>query len=239
MSPPHLPLTRPRTMDFTASSVVSLSQVRLSYPSPGGEIEVLRGIDLDVTGGEIVAVTGPSGSGKSSLIAVIGGLEPLSSGEARVLGVDMGVESERGRTLLRRRDIGIVFQAYHLVPSMTALQNAALPLTLAGERDAQSRAAEMLERVGLGHRLTHRPSALSGGEQQRVAIARAFVAAPRLVLADEPTGNLDQSTGEVVIQTMFELARSSGTALLLVTHDPALAARCDRTLVIEGGRVVS
>ena len=226
-------------MDFAASPVVSLSQVHLSYPSPGGEIEVLRGIDLSVTGGEIVAVTGPSGSGKSSLIAVIGGLEPLSSGEARVLGIDIGVESERGRTLLRRRDIGIVFQAYHLVPSMTALQNAALPLTLAGEQDAQSRAADMLERVGLGHRLTHRPSALSGGEQQRVAIARAFVAAPRLVLADEPTGNLDQRTGEVVIQTMFELARSSGTALLLVTHDPALAARCDRTLVIEGGQVVA
>ncbi|WP_420564814.1 ABC transporter ATP-binding protein [Thalassobaculum sp.] len=226
-------------MDFTASPVVQLSQARLSYPTPEGEIDVLNGIDLQVGPGEIVAVTGPSGSGKSSLIAVIGGLEPLSGGAAQVLGTDMMLESERGRTLMRRRDIGIVFQAYHLVPSMTALQNAALPLTLAGEDDAQDRAKAMLERVGLGHRLTHRPSALSGGEQQRVAIARAFVAAPRLVLADEPTGNLDQRTGEVVIETMFELARSSGTALLLVTHDPALAARCDRTLVIEGGRVVS
>jgi putative ABC transport system ATP-binding protein len=226
-------------MDFTASPVVQLSQARLSYPTPEGEIDVLNGIDLQVGPGEIVAVTGPSGSGKSSLIAVIGGLEPLSGGAAQVLGTDMILESERGRTLMRRRDIGIVFQAYHLVPSMTALQNAALPLTLAGEDDAQDRAKAMLERVGLGHRLTHRPSALSGGEQQRVAIARAFVAAPRLVLADEPTGNLDQRTGEVVIETMFELARSSGTALLLVTHDPALAARCDRTLVIEGGRVVS
>lgn len=226
-------------MDLTAAPVVRLTQARLSYPSPEGEIEVLTGIDLSVTSGEIVAVTGPSGSGKSSLIAVIGGLEPLSGGEARVLGIDMGQESERGRTLLRRRDIGIVFQAYHLVPSMSALQNAALPLTLAGEKNAQARAATMLERVGLGHRLAHRPSALSGGEQQRVAIARAFVAAPRLVLADEPTGNLDQRTGELVIETMFDLARSSGTALLLVTHDPALAARCDRTLVIEGGRVAS
>ncbi len=226
-------------MDLAASPVVQLSRANLSYPSPDGEIEVLRGIDLSVSAGEIVAVTGPSGSGKSSLIAVIGGLEPLSGGDARVLGTDMTRESERGRTLLRRRDIGIVFQAYHLVPSMTALQNAALPLTLAGEDDARIRAAAMLERVGLGHRLTHRPSALSGGEQQRVAVARAFVAAPRLVLADEPTGNLDQRTGSVVIETMFELARSSGTALLLVTHDPGLAARCDRTLVIEGGRVVS
>ncbi|WPZ32333.1 ABC transporter ATP-binding protein [Thalassobaculum sp. OXR-137] len=226
-------------MDLTASPVVTLSRARLSYPTPEGDLEVLKGIDLQIAPGEIVAVTGPSGSGKSSLIAVIGGLEPVSDGEVRVLGTDMLVESERGRTLLRRRDIGIVFQAYHLVPSMTAQQNAALPLTLAGAENAQARATAMLERVGLGHRLTHRPSALSGGEQQRVAIARAFVAAPRLVLADEPTGNLDQRTGEVVIETMFELARSSGAALLLVTHDPALAARCDRTLVIEGGRVVS
>ncbi|MFX4221684.1 MAG: ABC transporter ATP-binding protein [Thalassobaculum sp.] len=226
-------------MDLSASPIVQLSQARLSYPTPTGEIEVLTGIDLSVFPGEIVAVTGPSGSGKSSLIAVIGGLEPLSGGQAQVLQTNMAVESERGRTLLRRRDIGIVFQAYHLVPSMTALQNAALPLTLAGRPDAQEKAADMLERVGLGHRLTHRPSALSGGEQQRVAIARAFVAAPRLVLADEPTGNLDQRTGEIVIRTMFDLARESGTALLLVTHDPALAARCDRTLVIEGGRVAS
>lgn len=226
-------------MDLSASPIVQLSQARLSYPTPTGEIEVLTGIDLSVFPGEIVAVTGPSGSGKSSLIAVIGGLEPLSGGQAQVLQTNMAVESERGRTLLRRRDIGIVFQAYHLVPSMTALQNAALPLTLAGRPDAQEKAADMLERVGLGHRLTHRPSALSGGEQQRVAIARAFVAAPRLVLADEPTGNLDQRTGETVIRTMFDLARESGTALLLVTHDPALAARCDRTLVIEGGRVAS
>lgn len=226
-------------MDLTASPIVQLTGVRLTYPSPEGEIQVLNGIDLAVAAGEIVAVTGPSGSGKSSLIAVIGGLEPLSGGEARILGTDMSSVSERGRTLLRRRDIGIVFQAYHLVPSMTAQQNVALPLTLSGESDALATAATMLERVGLGHRLTHRPSALSGGEQQRVAIARAFVAAPRLVLADEPTGNLDQRTGEIVIATMFDLARRSGTGLLLVTHDPSLAARCDRTLVIEGGRVAS
>jgi putative ABC transport system ATP-binding protein len=226
-------------MDFSHAPVVQLSRVRLSYPSPEGEIEVLKGIDLSVAPGEITAVTGPSGSGKSSLIAVIGGLEPLSGGAAHVLGTDMSEIDERGRTLLRRQDIGIVFQAYHLVPSLTAQQNAALPLTLAGRTDAQNAGAEMLKRVGLGHRLTHRPSALSGGEQQRVAVARAFVAAPRLVLADEPTGNLDQRTGSVVIDTMFDLARSSGSALLLVTHDPGLAARCDRTLVIEDGRVVS
>lgn len=226
-------------MDISHSPVVQLSQVRLCYPSPEGEIEVLSGIDFSLSPGEITAVTGPSGSGKSSLIAVIGGLEPLSGGEARILGTNMSELSERDRTLLRRRDIGIVFQAYHLVPSLTAQQNAALPLTLAGRDDALDTAAGMLERVGLGHRLTHRPSALSGGEQQRVAVARAFVAAPRLVLADEPTGNLDQRTGAVVIETMFDLARATGTSLLLVTHDPALAAKCDRTLVIEGGRVVA
>ena len=226
-------------MDSSASPIVQLSKARLAYPSPDGDVQVLNGIDLNIARGEIVAVTGPSGSGKSSLIAVIGGLEPLSDGEARILGVEMSTQSERDRTLLRRRDIGIVFQAYHLVPSMTALQNAALPLTLAGAPEALEVAAGMLDRVGMGHRLTHRPSALSGGEQQRVAIARAFVASPDLVLTDEPTGNLDQRTGEVVIETMFELARSSGTTLLLVTHDPSLAAQCDRSVVIENGRVAS
>jgi putative ABC transport system ATP-binding protein len=226
-------------MNLARSPIVHLSQVTLAYPSPEGDVQVLNGVDLVVQPGEIVAVTGPSGSGKSSLIGIIGGLEPASGGEAHVLGLDMAAQTERGRTLLRRRDIGIVFQAYHLVPSMTALQNAALPLTLAGRDGAEAHAAEMLKRVGLAHRLGHRPSALSGGEQQRVAIARAFAATPKLVLADEPTGNLDQRTGAVVIETMFELARSSGTALILVTHDPALAAQCDRNLVIENGRVAS
>ncbi len=221
------------------NNIVQLRDARLSYPSPDGEIDVLRGLDIGVRAGEIVAVTGPSGSGKSSLIAIMGGLERPTGGAVEVLDVDMTSASERQRTWLRRRDIGIVFQAYHLVPAMTALQNVALPLMLAGEGDGRGPAQEMLERVGLGHRLGHRPSALSGGEQQRVAIARAFVAKPRLVLADEPTGNLDQSTGIAVAETMFELARDMGAAMLMVTHDPDMAARCDRTIAIDAGKLAA
>lgn len=214
-----------------------LTGARLSYPSAEGEVEVLRGVDLEIEGGEILAVTGPSGSGKSSLIALIGGLEAPSGGTVTVLGQDMHAASETERTRLRRRDIGVVFQAYHLVPAMTALQNVALPLILAGVKDARDHAARMLQRVGLGHRLTHRPSALSGGEQQRVAVARAFIAEPRLILADEPTGNLDQKTGAEIARTMFNLCRETGAAMLLVTHDPSLAERCDRRLEIDTGRV--
>jgi putative ABC transport system ATP-binding protein len=221
-----------------ASPVVRLTAVRLSYPSADGEVEVLRGVDLEINAGEIVAVTGPSGSGKSSLIAVIGGLESATDGKVEILGEDLASADEAARTALRRRDIGIVFQSYHLVPAMTALQNAALPLVLAGMPDTEAKARPMLERVGLGHRLTHRPSALSGGEQQRVAIARAFAAEPRLLLADEPTGNLDQETGEEVARIMFDMVHATGAAMLLVTHDPVLAAKCDRTIRIDGGRIL-
>ncbi|MEX2643470.1 MAG: ABC transporter ATP-binding protein [Acetobacterales bacterium] len=222
---------------MTTTATACLADATLSYPSGEGSVDVLRGIDLDIAAGEIVAVTGPSGSGKSSLIAVIAGLERPTGGRVEVLGTDMTTADERTRTKLRRQQIGVVFQAYHLVPTMTALQNTALPLILAGRADADAAAARMLEGVGLGHRLTHRPSALSGGEQQRVAIARAFIAGPRLLLADEPTGNLDQRTGSAVIDTMFGLARDFGAAMLLVTHDPALAGRCDRILALENGRV--
>lgn len=219
--------------------LVSLQDVHLSYPSPAGPVAVLRGIDLTVAAGERIGVIGPSGSGKSSLIAVIGGLERPTGGRATVLGVDLAVASEPVRTGLRRRSIGVVFQSYHLVPAMTAVQNVALPLLLAGDDPgaADRQAAAMLDRVGLGHRLGHRPSALSGGEQQRVAVARAFVAGPTLVLADEPTGNLDQKTGAHVADTMVTLCRDTGAAMLLVTHDDALARRCDRLIALSDGRI--
>ena len=217
--------------------LVVLSGLTLSYPSPEGEVAVLRGLDLTVSAGEALAVMGPSGSGKSSLIAVMGGLERPTGGRARVLGHALEEADERTRTELRRRAIGIVFQSYHLVPAMTALENAALPLVLAGEPDAEAAAAAMLERVGLGHRLTHRPSALSGGEQQRVALARAFATDPEIVFADEPTGNLDFDTGARIIDLLFELNASARTTLVLVTHDAALAGRCRRRLHLVGGHV--
>ncbi|NBB83574.1 MAG: ATP-binding cassette domain-containing protein [Alphaproteobacteria bacterium] len=217
--------------------VARLAQARLAYPGPGGEVVVLDGIDLVVAAGEIVGITGTSGSGKSSLIALVGGLERPSGGAVEVMGLDMAGASERRRTRLRRDAMGVVFQAYHLVPAMTALENVALPLVLAGIDDPQGRAADLLDAVGLGHRMDHRPAALSGGEQQRVAIARAFVARPQLILADEPTGNLDQRTGAAVADTMFDLTREAGAAMVLVTHDPALAARCDRQVALDAGRV--
>lgn len=221
------------------SMIAHLAGAELSYPSANGEVAVLRGVDMHISEGEIVAVTGPSGSGKSSLIAMLAGLETPTGGRVDVLDLDLADASEAERTLLRRRDIGIVFQSFHLVPAMTALQNTALPLMLGDDVDAEKKAAAILERVGLDHRLHHRPSALSGGEQQRVAIARAFAPEPRFILADEPTGNLDQETGDAVVDIMFDLVHNTGASLLLVTHDTALAERCDRIIRIDAGRIQS
>lgn len=236
---PDGPLTYTSFTTEESAAVAMLSDARLSYPTVEGEVPVLRGIDVRIDAGEIVAVTGPSGSGKSSLIAVIAGLESATDGRVEVLGVDLTKAGEAEKTELRRRDIGIVFQSFHLVPAMTALQNASLPLMLAGESNAEKMAANMLERLGLGHRLSHRPAALSGGEQQRVAIARAFAAAPRLILADEPTGNLDQETGDEVVKAMFDLVRETEASMLMVTHNKTLAERCDRTIAIDAGKVRS
>jgi putative ABC transport system ATP-binding protein len=200
-------------------------------------VHILSGIDLDIGAGETVGIVGPSGSGKTSLLMVLAGLERATQGEVVIAGNRITRLDEDSLARFRRETVGIVFQSFHLIPTMTALENVALPLELAGKRDAANRARQSLEAVGLGHRLTHLPGQLSGGEQQRVALARAFAPAPRLLLADEPTGNLDLATGRAVMDLLFGLRASQGTTLLLITHDPSLAARCDRQIRIADGRI--
>ncbi|NNG04169.1 MAG: ABC transporter ATP-binding protein [Inquilinus sp.] len=218
--------------------IIALRDVHLQLESAAGPVNILRGIDLTVGGGERVSVVGPSGSGKSTMMMIIGGLERPSTGGAIVAGHDLMVLGEDALALFRRDHVGIVFQNFHLVPTMSALENVAIPLEFAGRDDAFDRAAEGLKAVGLGHRLTHYPGQLSGGEQQRVALARAFAAEPALVLADEPTGNLDGRTGGQIIDLMFGLSAERGATLLLITHDPALAERCDRQVQLLDGRIV-
>jgi putative ABC transport system ATP-binding protein len=222
----------------TPGPLAVLDKVSLSLASAAGPVEILRGVSLTIMPGEAMALLGPSGSGKSSLLMVLAGLERPTAGRIVVAGEDLASLDENALARLRRRHIGIVFQSFHLLPTMTALENAAIPLELAGLRDAAAAAEAALRRVGLGHRLGHYPGQLSGGEQQRVAIARAFVAGPSLLLADEPTGNLDAATGSAVIDRLFEEHTRLGSALLLITHDADLAARCDRRLDLADGRIV-
>ncbi len=219
-------------------AIIDLRDVHLELESAAGPVNILRGIDLEVGRGERVSVVGPSGSGKSTMMMLIGGLERPSSGGIMVAGHDLVSLDEDELALFRRDHVGIVFQNFHLVPTMTALENVAIPLEFAGRRDAFDRSEEGLKAVGLGHRLTHYPGQLSGGEQQRVALARAFAAQPALILADEPTGNLDGHTGEQVIDLMFGLSRDQGATLLLITHDPALAGHCDRQIQLVDGLIV-
>jgi putative ABC transport system ATP-binding protein len=221
------------------SPLVSLSSVEVKLASAAGIVNILRGIDLSIAAGESVGIIGPSGSGKSTLLMVTAGLERPTAGRVEVAGVDLGRLDEDGLARFRRRHVGIVFQSFHLIPTMSALENVAVPLELAGRGDAFERAREGLEAVGLQHRIRHYPGQLSGGEQQRVALARAFATGPRLLLADEPTGNLDGATGEQVIALMFDLRRRHGTTLVLITHDPALAARADRVVRLGDGRIVA
>ncbi|MFM5293414.1 ABC transporter ATP-binding protein [Aeromonas veronii] len=207
--------------------------VRLGHES----LTILEGIDLQVNSGETVALVGASGSGKSTLLGLLAGLDLPSQGDIEILGKSLGELDEEGRARLRAEQIGFVFQSFLLLPTMTALENVMLPAELRGERDCEPRARELLAAVGLGERLHHLPPRLSGGEQQRVAIARAFMTRPSLLLADEPTGNLDSKTGEKVIELLFELNRKHGTTLVVVTHDHQLAERCQRQVVMTAGRL--
>jgi putative ABC transport system ATP-binding protein len=218
--------------------LVVLQDVHLTLGSAAGPVNILRGVSLEIGVGETVSVVGPSGSGKSTLMMVLGGLERPSAGLVRIDGDDLGALGEDALARLRRARIGIVFQSFHLIPTMTALENVAVPLELDGRRDAFAAAADGLAAVGLGHRLSHYPGQLSGGEQQRVAIARAFIAGPPLLLADEPTGNLDAGTGRLVIDYLFEHQAAHATTLVLITHDPEIAERCERQVRLLDGRIV-
>ncbi|MBL6953399.1 MAG: ABC transporter ATP-binding protein [Alphaproteobacteria bacterium] len=217
--------------------MIDLNDVHLTLPSEAGPVDILRGVDLSVPRGETVGLVGPSGSGKSTLMAVMAGLERPSRGRVQVAGQALQDLGEDALALFRRDHVGIVFQSFHLIPTMSALENVAMPLEFAGVRDAFAGAAAALTEVGLQHRLSHYPSQLSGGEQQRVALARAVVHRPSLLLADEPTGNLDGATGGAIIELMFRLHRAANSTLILITHDPALAERCDRIVHMRDGRL--
>lgn len=221
-----------------ADPLVQIRKLSLSLVGGAGEVNILRQIDLQIAVGETLSIVGPSGAGKTTLLMALAGLERPSAGEVEVAGIDLGRLDEDGLARFRRQHVGIVFQSFHLVPSMTALENVALPLEFAGAPDAEARARAALEAVGLGQRLRHFPGELSGGEQQRVALARAFVPRPALLLADEPTGNLDRTTGEMVMELLFGLQREQGTTLVLVTHDDRLADRCQRRLGMADGRLL-
>ena len=232
--------------DFQASQplvearapVIDMKAVRLTLKSKAGPVEILRGIDLTIPQSQSVAVVGPSGSGKSSLLMVMTGLEAATSGELIVAGHDFTKLSEDELARVRGQDVGIVFQSFHLISTMTALENVALPLEFLNRRDAFAQAAETLASVGLSERFHHMPGQLSGGEQQRVAVARAIAAQPKILFADEPTGNLDGETGKQIMDLIFALHRRLGTTLLLITHDRQLAARCERIVGMKDGRIV-
>jgi putative ABC transport system ATP-binding protein len=220
-----------------AAPLIRARGLSLKVVAAGGEVNILRGIDLDLGRGEAVGIVGPSGSGKTSLLMLLAGLERPTGGTLSVAGQELPKLDEDALARFRRDNLGIVFQAFHLIPTMTALENVAVPLEFAGRPDAFERAGKALARVGLGHRLDHYPGQLSGGEQQRVALARAVVAEPSLLLADEPTGNLDRATGLMVMDLLFEIRAQLGTTLLLITHDQGLAERCERRITMGDGLV--
>lgn len=222
-----------------AISVLEAHKLGKQVSSPEGTLTILSDVSFTIAAGESVAVVGPSGAGKSTLLALLAGLDLPSTGHVVLNGSNLSRLDEDGRAVLRAESVGFVFQSFHLVPSLNALENVMLPLELAGQSNARAAAREIIEKVGLGERWSHYPAQLSGGEKQRVAIARAFATEPAVLFADEPTGNLDSRTGATIMQLMFELNRDSSTTLVLVTHDQTLAARCDRILSLDVGKLVS
>ncbi len=230
----------PDTNNDNASETIAINakNVTLSLGTKEAPVNILRGVDLEINAGSSVALLGPSGSGKSSLMAVLSGLEQANSGQILIDGLDFVALNEDELARARRGRIGIVLQAFHLLPTMSAIENVAVPMELAGIDNPFDRAKEELEAVGLGHRITHYPTQLSGGEQQRVAIARAMAARPSIIFADEPTGNLDATTGDSIINILFERQKALNATLLIITHDPALAKHCDRVITMHDGKVV-
>lgn len=227
----------PESPSLPVTPIIAVEHVFKSVTDSTGTLDILRDIDFRLAPRETAAIVGASGSGKSTLLSIIAGLDTPTRGTVRLDGQDLFALSEDNRAALRAQKVGFVFQSFQLMGNLTALENVMLPLELAERRDARKSAADMLERVGLGQRLGHYPKVLSGGEQQRVALARAFVVQPALLLADEPTGSLDFATGESIMRLMFELNRELGTTLVLVTHDRAIAAQCERRIIIDAGRV--
>ena len=235
----HHPSPAPDLPEALLAPAIRLTDVRLTLKSAAGPVDILNGISLSVAAGETIALTGPSGSGKSSLLMVAAGLERASSGRVEVTGTDITNMGEDQAAHFRLGRVGIVFQSFHLIPTMTALENVAVPLELMGQDDAFDRAEAELRAVGLGKRTGHYPGQLSGGEQQRVALARALAPAPRILFADEPTGNLDTANGAAIADLIFALNRERGAALFLVTHEDSLAARCERVVRLADGRIVT
>jgi len=233
LSNDHLPETRP-----SESLAINAKNIILSLGTKEAPVNILRGVDLEITSGTSIALLGPSGSGKSSLMAVLSGLEQANSGSIMIDGLDFATLNEDELARARRGRIGIVLQAFHLLPTMTAIENVAVPMELAEIDNAFDRAKEELEAVSLGHRLTHYPTQLSGGEQQRVAIARAMAARPKIIFADEPTGNLDAKTGDAIIEILFQRQKALNATLLIITHDPALAQHCDRIITMHDGIII-
>ena len=230
---------RSEDVAFATGAVLAAQDLAKQVSSPEGDLTILSDVSFRIEAGESVAIAGPSGAGKSTLLALLAGLDLPSAGRVWLNGAELTALDEDGRALVRAAHVGFVFQSFHLVPSLNALENVMLPLELAGTGNARQAAAEVLRKVGLADRARHYPSQLSGGEKQRVAIARAFATEPAVLFADEPTGNLDSRTGENVIQLMFDLNESSSATLVLVTHDRALAGRCEREIVLESGRLVT